>query len=82
MQDPTREELREALSNWCDDADPDLFEVEEAIYWFANDYHGGQWSNLYQVLCNSPYSPGPLMSTERLEDLSRNLYDELVERFG
>jgi hypothetical protein len=35
------------------------FDIEEAAYWIAADYHGGQWSSLYSALSTSPYSPGP-----------------------
>ena len=36
--------------------DPD---IEAAIYWYALDWHEGQGSDLYQVLCESPYTPSP-----------------------
>jgi hypothetical protein len=38
----------------------DEIDREGAIYWFAADYHSGQWSNLYEALSTSPYSPGPI----------------------
>jgi hypothetical protein len=34
------------------------FDIEEAIYWFAAAYHGGQWTNLYAALSTSDYTPG------------------------
>lgn len=34
------------------------FDVEEAIWWFANDFYDGQGSSLYEVLCSSKYKPG------------------------
>lgn len=54
--DPTLAGLLATLDNPADD-DADAY---CAIYWFANDYHSGQSSNLYSVLSTSPYSPGPL----------------------
>lgn len=49
--DPTRQEMVDFLRNtnftWAYDADK--FDIEEAIYWFAHDYHSGQWSNLYSA---------------------------------
>ena len=36
---------------------------EAAIYWFANDYHSGQTSDLYSILSTSPYRPSPLHSS-------------------
>jgi len=48
-QDPTHAEMEEFLySNW-DPYEITEFDVEEAIYWFAHDYHSGQWSNLYSA---------------------------------
>lgn len=39
--------------------DPELdFDKEAAIYWFAADHHGGQSSELYEVLSTSEFSPG------------------------
>jgi hypothetical protein len=56
------------------------FSVEAAIYWFASDCHGGQWSNLYEALCQSPYRTGPL---ERgCPDDAKECYEALEERFA
>lgn len=55
--DATRDEMLTLLATYDD---YDEFDREEAIYWFANDYHGGQGSELYSALSTSPYSPGPL----------------------
>ena len=58
MKDPTREELIEAVAKFeyfCELTD---FEIEEAIFWFAHYWHGGQWSNLYSVLSTSEFRPG------------------------
>ena len=56
MSDPTIAELLAALDNPADD-DADAY---CAIYWFANDWHGGQSSNLYSVLSTSPLSSWPM----------------------
>jgi len=60
MKDPTRGELlekaREFAAPYGEEATE--FDVEEACYWIANVYHGGQWTNLYSALSTSPYHPG------------------------
>lgn len=58
--DPTREEMLTFLERTFGTPghEFDLFDYESAIYWFANDHHSGQWSNLYAALCASPYNPG------------------------
>ncbi len=56
--DPTADEMRAFLTmQQCGDYDE--FATEEAIYWFANDYHGGQASNLYSALSTGGFRPGP-----------------------
>lgn len=81
MKDPTAEQMRRFLSDPAsvihDTDDEAQFAIEEAIYWFANNWHGGQSSNLYEALCGSPYNPGPI----RVGPEDDYLYDELVERF-
>lgn len=47
------------LNTTADEIDNDI-DVQEGIYWFANNWHGGQVSNLYKVLSQSKYRPGPL----------------------
>lgn len=71
MQDPTRDEMLTLFKN-----EEDSFNVEAAIYWFASDYHGGQATNLYEALCQSPYNPGPL---ERCVPDSALMYFETLE---
>jgi hypothetical protein len=75
MRDPTRDEMLRFLV--CD-GEQDEFAIEEAIYWFANDWHGGASSNLFAALCSSPYKPGPC--TRGPEDAT--LYDALEEEFS
>jgi hypothetical protein len=76
-QDPTRDEMLAFLietfpTEWA------LFDAEEAIYWFANDYHSGQWSELYKALCASEYHPGPLANGPASEEM----YSALVSKWG
>ena len=68
MLDPTANEIRLFLKNIYGD-ELDEFSQEEAIYWFAYDWHGGQSSNLYSALSTSPYKPGPLSNGPEPEGL-------------
>lgn len=36
----------------------DLSSVLVGAYWYCADYHSGQSSELYRLLCAIPYSPG------------------------
>lgn len=56
--DPTADDMRSYLS--ANYPELDEFDIEEAIYWFAYNYHSGQWSNLYSALSTSQYRPSPL----------------------
>lgn len=60
VQDPTLDEMLAFLSTQTCGEELDEFAAHEAIYWFANDYHGGQDSHLYSALSTSPYTPGPI----------------------
>lgn len=81
MRDPTLEEMVIALSTggYTDPEDDNSLDIAEAIYWFANDWHGGQNSNLYSVLSTSPFRPSPLASGP--ESPADELYDALVLEF-
>ena len=50
------------------------FDIEEAAYWLAAHYHGGQASNLYAALSASEFRPGCA------SDLPEDLEDENCER--
>jgi len=80
--DPTRDEMREYLNSTPFIHECDEFDIEESIYWFASDYHGGQWSNLYAALCASDYSPGPITTGCEPDSVASYLYDELVQHFA
>ena len=76
-QDPDRQTLTEWLGDLPADFEADEIDIEQAIYWFASNWHGGQWSNLYSVLSTSQYHPG---ATERGCDpdgTAADLYREL-----
>lgn len=76
--DPTIQEMREHLDTTFSDLD--TFDREAAIYWFAADYHGGQWSNLYRALSASQYKPGALERDcpETAFDAYQFLTDEFI----
>jgi len=73
LSDPTREEMLTALSG------ADEFDIEAAIYWFANDWHGGQFSNLYSALSTSPYRPG--LSESGCPEEALDCYHALIGSF-
>ncbi len=75
MLDPDRNELIEFLESryelvsggetlHCEEDEPDgcgcRFDIEEAAYYVAAHYHGGQWSCLYSTLSQSEFRPGPI----------------------
>jgi hypothetical protein len=84
-QDPTKEEMLKALETQFGGFEGyDRFSAEAAMYWYAHDYHNGQWSNLYSVLSTSDYKPSPRISSVMDEDdeIAMAMYDTLVETFG
>ena len=88
--DPTKEEMIGFLTNefqgQLDPAETDAnnFDMEAAIYWFANHFHNGQWSNLYSVLSTSEFRPGPMQhSIDDLESgTATEMYNGLVQKYG
>ena len=62
----------------------DRFDICEAYYLYAVHWHGGQFSELYQVLGrlhNMGFKPGAMgIMYETLSDNGRGIYDSLVER--
>ena len=55
------------------------FDVEAAIYWFANDWHNGQFTDLYSILSTSPYKPGILTAcAEDVGEVCGMLYNILL----
>ena len=90
--DPTIQEMREFLYTICpkltdvffQGSDGLNFDVEASIWWFSNNYHSGQFSNLYKALCQSEFKPSPLHNSIKDEqsDVAEMLYEELVKQFG
>lgn len=79
--DPTKEEMIQSIPSIYRSEDGFLDSFEVAAYWFANDYHGGQNSNLYSILSTSPYSPSRINrgGIEGEDDtLAKDIYSELV----
>ncbi len=81
MSDPTREELVEWIDGCWSIFEHDTFDREEAIYWFAAHYHGGQWTNLYSALSTSEYRPGAMTTEPEPGSTAAMIYDELVARY-
>jgi hypothetical protein len=77
--DPTREEMLAYLASIPGIAEFDSFDIEEATYWFASDWHGGQWSSLYIALSASPFTPG--INANAPGEPAGQLYDELEAHY-
>jgi hypothetical protein len=78
--DPTLDEMRAFLAEQYG-PELDEFDREEAIYWFATDWHGGQWSNLYAALCASQYKPGPMCNGPDNDTLASEAFEQLEIEF-
>ena len=83
--DPSADEMRKFLkkefSQQLDETDD--IDVESAIYWFANDYHGGQSSDLYSALSTSKFKPGPTHRSVKDEgEVASMMYDSLKREYG
>jgi len=75
--------MRELIDQYLDETFPDAdqWDREEAIYWFATGWHGGQRSALYSVLSTSPFNPGP-MSYGPESEMAKDIAAALAERFA
>jgi hypothetical protein len=78
--DPTRNEIEELITLNFASESFDEIDIECAIYWFAANYHSGQWSNLYSILSMSEYNPGPLERGPR--SVAKLIYQTLEEEFS
>lgn len=59
----------------------DRFDIVDAHYWFACDYHSGQTSDLYSRLSRiSKYFKPPILATGPTGENSRAIYRELVKK--
>jgi len=62
--------------------EPHRMDIEAAIYWFANDYHSGQSSELYSILSTSNFKPGPTHRSVKDEgEIAEDMYNELKKKF-
>jgi len=86
--DPTKEEMFGYLMQRFAGSDLEIenmdFDIAAAIYWFANDYHGGQNSNLYSALSTSEYKPGPMHKSieDDESETATMMYQDLVNKYG
>ena len=53
------------------------FDIAEAIYWFCNDNHEGQFSKEYEILCHIGFKPGALSNGP--EEMAQVIYDDYLE---
>ncbi len=61
----------------------DRFDIVEAHYSFAIDYHSGQWSDLYARQCRISKYFTPAMAFMGYDSLTENgqmIYDNLVHK--
>ena len=80
MHDSMVNHLRGIYGPGLVDSDSFTLSAEIAIYWFANDYHGGQSHPLYEVLSTSRYRPSCLargIETEG-DETAQMMYEDLV----
>ena len=80
-QDPSRDEMLAFIATLPCQSEIEDFDREAAIYWFANDWHGGQWSSLYSALSTSEYRPGMVARGPEPESMESMLYDALVSQY-
>ena len=80
-QDPTKEEMVAFLYEQFGNEEGFEFDSEEAIFWFAEQWHGGQSSNLYSALSTSQYRPGR-MARGPEDELSKMMYQTLESEYG
>lgn len=85
--DPSATEMREFLNKkfkgLVEEGDDTDFDIESAIYWFANDYHGGQGSDLYKALSTSKFNPGPSHRSVKDEsEVASDMYEALEKEYA
>ena len=79
-RDPTKDEMIQFLNKKFGRWELANIDVEGAMYWFANFYHGGQNSNLYSVL-SSGFRPGRNTRGPDKDSMEATLFDALVHEF-
>jgi hypothetical protein len=55
------------------------FDVAEALYWIGVDFHSGQFSPEYRLLCATEFHPGRIANGPESGSLAELLYNELSE---
>lgn len=53
------------------------FDAAQALFWTCFDWHNGQWSTLYRVLCELEYRPGMGELGCEPETEAMDIYNEL-----
>lgn len=82
ISDPTYTEMMDYLKQQFGNEEGFSDFAEVAIYWFARDYYDGQFSNLYSILCTSPFNPGPIAKGPEPNSMEAIMYDALETEFG
>ena len=82
--DPTYQEMKKFLQeSRCSQhsLEADDSDCSVAIYYFAEQWHGGQSSNLYRAIYESGFKPGPSSSIETEDPWIKDMYDDLEDQF-
>ena len=83
--DPTIDEMRTFLKKEFGGlVDKESLENDgtAAMHWFANDYHGGQWTELYKVF-SLGFKPGPSHNSVKDEgEVASDMYDALKKEYA
>lgn len=61
------------------------FDICEAAYCFASDWHGGQFTKIYRILGRLrrlQYQPRPSLSFETLSEVGKYSYDQFKKKYG
>lgn len=63
------------------DLSGELGDALEALYWYLNDCHEGQWSVSYQALCrvSEVYTPGRCSTCPEPDSMASMYYDNLLD---
>ena len=84
MKDPAYDDMVDFLRKEFPGESEEDFELasEEAIYWFASDWYGGQWSNLYSALSTSQYHPGMMADGVTEGTMAEEMYLAMEYEFS
>lgn len=80
IKEELKDYLKKQYENLFDDETIES-DGEVAIYYFASDYHDGQSSDLYKILSQSEYKPGPLSTLRNEGEIAEMMYMDLVQKF-